>query len=72
MICYYLIPVHWLFFASSTYVWLQFTWYSERGMTFFSIFIWMFVICMEAFFRLRELKAMPVQFEICKPFAAHG
>lgn len=72
MICYYVIPVHWLFFASSTYVWLQFSWYSDRGMNLLSVFIWIFFIGMEAFVRLRELKTLPIQFELCKPLAAHG
>lgn len=72
MICYYVIPLHWLFFASSTYVWLQLTWYSERGLTLVSILIWIFFIAMEAFVRLREMKQLPFQFELCQPFAAHG
>ena len=45
MCCYYIMPIQWLFFASSTYVWLQFTcWYSERGLTLFTIMIWFIVI----------------------------
>lgn len=28
MICFLFIPVHWLFFAASTYVWVQFVWYT--------------------------------------------
>lgn len=28
MICLVLLPVHWLFFAASTYVWVQFVWHT--------------------------------------------
>ena len=28
MICLLFIPVHWLFFAASTYVWVQFVWHT--------------------------------------------
>ncbi|KAH9520566.1 Macoilin [Dermatophagoides farinae] len=73
MCCYYIMPLQWLFFASSTYVWLQFTcWYSERGLTLFTIIIWFTLIMIETFVRLKEMKNVPFQFEICRPFAAHG
>ncbi|XP_027195014.1 macoilin-1-like [Dermatophagoides pteronyssinus] len=73
MCCYYIMPIQWLFFASSTYVWLQFTcWYSERGLTLFTIMIWFILIMIETFVRLKEMKNVPFQYEICRPFAAHG
>lgn len=28
LICLMLLPVHWLFFAASTYVWVQFVWHT--------------------------------------------
>ena len=31
MICYLFVPIHWLFFAASTYVWVQYVWHT--GMT---------------------------------------
>ena len=30
MICLLFIPVHWLFFAASTYVWVQFVWHTGK------------------------------------------
>ena len=30
MICFLFIPVHWLFFAASTYVWVQYVWHTGR------------------------------------------
>ena len=28
MICYLFVPIHWLFFAASTYVWVQYVWHT--------------------------------------------
>lgn len=28
LICLFFIPVHWLFFAASTYVWVQYVWHT--------------------------------------------
>ena len=30
MICLLFIPVNWLFFAASTYVWVQFVWHTGK------------------------------------------
>ena len=30
MICFLFIPVHWLFFAASTYVWVQYVWHTGQ------------------------------------------
>ena len=30
MICFLFIPVHWLFFAASTYVWIQYVWHTGK------------------------------------------
>lgn len=30
MICFFFIPVHWLFFAASTYVWVQYVWHTGK------------------------------------------
>lgn len=32
MICFFFIPVHWLFFAASTYVWVQYVWHTGMNM----------------------------------------
>ncbi len=31
MICFLFIPVHWLFFAASTYVWVQYVWHTGNS-----------------------------------------
>ena len=33
MICFLFIPVHWLFFAASTYVWVQYVWHTGQTIT---------------------------------------
>lgn len=33
MICFFFIPVHWLFFAASTYVWVQYVWHTGTQKT---------------------------------------
>lgn len=33
MICFFFIPVHWLFFAASTYVWVQYVWHTGTWKT---------------------------------------
>lgn len=72
MLAYYFIPVHWLLFISSTYVWFQFTWYSERSFSFFSVCFSIFCLVVELSYRFRELKNLPLQFGFTQPLAAHG
>ncbi|KAG5888951.1 hypothetical protein JTB14_012210 [Gonioctena quinquepunctata] len=55
MLCFFFIPVHWLFFAASTYVWVQYVWHTDK----------------EAAVRLRDIKHMPGHLDLCRPFAAH-
>ena len=33
LICLMFLPVHWLFFAASTYVWVQFVWHTGKYLT---------------------------------------
>ncbi|CAK9295727.1 unnamed protein product [Gordionus sp. m RMFG-2023] len=71
MICLLTIPVHWLFFAASTYVWVQFIWHTERGICLPTISLWLLFVYIEASVRLRELKNVPFHLDLCRPFAAH-
>lgn len=34
MICFFFIPVQWLFFAASTYVWVQYVWHTGNNFTY--------------------------------------
>ncbi|KAJ9584797.1 hypothetical protein L9F63_020851, partial [Diploptera punctata] len=70
MICFFFIPVHWLFFAASTYVWVQYVWHTELCIKL--VFQWMmFFTYNEAAVRLRDLRHLPFHLDLCRPFAAH-
>ncbi|KAF4517743.1 hypothetical protein B566_EDAN002948 [Ephemera danica] len=71
MICFFFIPVHWLFFAASTYVWVQYVWHTEKGICLPTIILWLLFIYVEAAVRLRDLRHLPFHLDLCRPFAAH-
>ncbi|XP_071438913.1 macoilin [Hetaerina americana] len=71
MICFFFIPVHWLFFAASTYVWVQYVWHTEKGVCLPTIILWLLFIYIEAAVRLRDLRHLPFHLDLCRPFAAH-
>ncbi|CAE1300529.1 Macoilin,Macoilin-2,Macoilin-1 [Acanthosepion pharaonis] len=71
VICYLFIPVQWLFFAASTYVWVHYVWHTERGICLPTVSLWLLFVYIEASVRLRELKSLPFNLALCRPFAAH-
>merc|ERR1719361_327243 len=77
MICFLFIPVHWLFFAASTYVWVQYVWHTEKGICLPTVFLWLLFVYIEAAVRLKEYKLhfdtknLPFHLDLCRPFAAH-
>ncbi|XP_071957097.1 macoilin-1-like [Antedon mediterranea] len=72
MICLLFIPVHWLFFAASTYVWVQFVWHTDRGICLPTVSLWLLFVYVEAVVRLREVRTtIPFHLDLCRPFAAH-
>ncbi|XP_027056213.1 macoilin-like isoform X2 [Pocillopora damicornis] len=71
LICLMFLPVHWLFFAASTYVWVQFVWHTDRGLCVPTVSLWLLFVYVEASVRLRELKNLPFHLDLCRPFAAH-
>ncbi|XP_071505830.1 macoilin-like isoform X1 [Diadema antillarum] len=72
MICLLFIPVHWLFFAASTYVWVQFVWHTDRGICLPTVALWLLFVYIEASVRLRGLRSVvPFHLDLCRPFAAH-
>lgn len=71
MLCFFFIPVHWLFFAASTYVWVQYVWHTDKGICAPTIMLWMLFVYLEAAIRLRDVKHMPGHLDLCRPFAAH-
>ncbi|XP_049831279.1 macoilin [Schistocerca gregaria] len=71
MLCFFFIPVHWLFFAASTYVWVQYVWHTERGICLPTVILWFLFVYVEAAVRLRDIKHLPFHLDLCRPFAAH-
>ncbi|CAH3126410.1 unnamed protein product [Porites lobata] len=71
LICLMFLPVHWLFFAASTYVWVQYVWHTDRGLCLPTVSLWLLFVYVEASVRLRELKNLPFHLDLCRPFAAH-
>lgn len=71
MLCFMFIPCHWLFFAASTYVWVQYVWHTERGICLPTVSLWLLFVYIEASVRLKELKNLPFHLDLCRPFAAH-
>jgi len=71
VVCYLLIPVQWLFFTASTYVWVQYVWQTERGVCLPTVLLWLIFLYIEVAVRLRDLKSFPFQLDLCRPFAAH-
>ncbi|KAM8883411.1 macoilin-1 [Synchiropus picturatus] len=67
--CLLFIPVQWLFFAASTYVWVQYVWHTERGVCLPTLSLWILFVYTEASIRFRDIKNFHV--DLCRPFAAH-
>ncbi|CDW51886.1 macoilin 1 [Trichuris trichiura] len=71
MICFIFVPVQWIFFIASTYVWVQYVWHADRGICLPTTTLWLLFIYFEASVRLKELKSLPFTLDLCRPFAAH-
>ncbi|XP_062866131.1 macoilin-1 [Trichomycterus rosablanca] len=69
ILCLLFIPVQWLFFAASTYVWVQYVWHTERGVCLPTVSLWILFVYIEAAIRFKDLKNFHVG--LCRPFAAH-
>ncbi|XP_048860661.1 macoilin-2 [Brienomyrus brachyistius] len=67
--CLLFIPLQWLFFAASTYVWVQYVWHTERGVCLPTVSLWILFVYIEAAIRFKDLKNFHV--DLCRPFAAH-
>ncbi|XP_069744204.1 macoilin-like [Narcine bancroftii] len=67
--CFIFVPVHWLFFIASTYVWIQYLWNSERGICLSTLSLWILFIYIEATFRFKNLRNFNA--DLCRPLAAH-
>ncbi|TRY57056.1 hypothetical protein DNTS_023959 [Danionella cerebrum] len=69
LFCFIFVPLHWLFFAASTYVLLNYMWHSEKGICMSSVTLWVLLVYMEGSLRLRDLKSPHAN--LSHLFAAH-
>ncbi|KAJ0174844.1 hypothetical protein K1T71_009952 [Dendrolimus kikuchii] len=67
MICYFFIPLQYIFFAASTYVWVQYVWYTfaDKGICVPTVAICCVVVYVESLVRGERGG------ELCRPLAAH-
>ncbi|XP_078485784.1 macoilin isoform X1 [Ciona intestinalis] len=70
-ICLLFIPIQWLFFMASTYVWIHYVWHTDKGICLPTVSLWLLFMYIEATMRLRDLKSSPFHIDLCRPFAAH-
>ncbi|XP_062857536.1 macoilin [Trichomycterus rosablanca] len=54
--CLIFLPLHWLFFAASTYVLLNYIWHTEKGICLSTVTLWILLVYTEISLRLRDLK----------------
>ncbi|KAA0708643.1 Macoilin Transmembrane protein 57 [Triplophysa tibetana] len=80
LFCLIFVPLHWLFFAASTYVLLNYMWhtvpvylliyrFAEKGICMSTVTLWILLVYMEASLRLRDLKSPHAN--LSHLFAAH-
>uniref|UniRef100_A0A8C2DHK6 Si:dkey-12h9.6 n=1 Tax=Cyprinus carpio TaxID=7962 RepID=A0A8C2DHK6_CYPCA len=69
LFCFIFVPLHWLFFAASTYVLLNYMWHTEKGICMSTVTLWILLVYMEASLRLRDLKSPHAN--LSHLFAAH-
>ncbi|XP_047992875.1 macoilin-2 [Leguminivora glycinivorella] len=69
MICFFFIPLQYIFFAASTYVWVQYVWYSfaEKGICLPTVAVCCFLVYVEGALRSERTVSM----ELTRPLAAH-
>lgn len=68
MICFFFIPLQYIFFAASTYVWVQYVWYTfaDKGICVPTVAICCLLVYVEGLWRGSRGGS-----ELCRPLAAH-
>ncbi|KAL0821487.1 hypothetical protein ABMA28_004953 [Loxostege sticticalis] len=77
MICYFFIPLQYIFFAASTYVWVQYTWYTfaDKGLCLPTVAVCCLVLWIEGALRIERVGVgvgVGVGAGLCRPLAAHA
>uniref|UniRef100_A0A182P8D9 Macoilin n=1 Tax=Anopheles epiroticus TaxID=199890 RepID=A0A182P8D9_9DIPT len=66
LVCLFFIPVQWLFFAASTYVWVQYVWHTDKGICLPTIILWILFVYLEAAIRWKDSRNIP-HLNLCRP-----
>ncbi|KAL4630570.1 macoilin-like [Arapaima gigas] len=67
--CLIFVPLHWLFFAASTYVLFNYIWHTEKGLCLSTVSLWILLMYTEASLRFKDVKNSHVN--LSHLFAAH-
>ncbi|XP_048842483.1 macoilin-1 [Brienomyrus brachyistius] len=67
--CLIFVPLHWLFFAASTYVLFNYIWHTEKGLCVSTISLWILLMYTETSLRFKDVKNSHVN--LSHLFAAH-
>ncbi|XP_018599005.1 macoilin [Scleropages formosus] len=67
--CLIFVPLHWLFFAASTYVLFNYIWHTEKGLCMSTVSLWILLMYTEASLRFKDVKNSHVN--LSHLFAAH-
>ncbi|KAL1464951.1 hypothetical protein WDU94_004551 [Cyamophila willieti] len=71
VLCYFFIPVQYLFFAASTWVWVHYIYNNERGLTPSTLILYFIIILLESSVKFKPEHRAALNINLCKPFAAH-
>uniref|UniRef100_A0A8D8TVL7 Macoilin n=1 Tax=Cacopsylla melanoneura TaxID=428564 RepID=A0A8D8TVL7_9HEMI len=71
LLCYFFIPVQYLFFAASTWVWVHYIYNNERGLTPSTLILYFIIILLESSVKFKPEHRAALNINLCKPFAAH-
>ncbi|KAI5712406.1 hypothetical protein M8J76_009642 [Diaphorina citri] len=71
VLCYFFIPVQYLFFAASTWVWVHYIYNNERGLTASTLILYFIIILLESSVKFKPEHRHALNINLCKPFAAH-
>uniref|UniRef100_A0A3B3QCA4 Si:dkey-12h9.6 n=2 Tax=Paramormyrops kingsleyae TaxID=1676925 RepID=A0A3B3QCA4_9TELE len=67
--CLIFVPLHWLFFAASTYVLFNYIWHTEKGLCVSTVSLWILLMYTETSLRFKDVKNSHVN--LSHLFAAH-
>lgn len=71
MTCYVFVPVSWLCYTASVYVWVQYVWHAERGVCLPTVSLWVLFVYIETWLQMHSDRHAFLHTEFSRHFAAH-